>query len=251
MIATNTLDVRYPGMYQAGSRRGSVGQPLPGVSVRIVDPETFESCGSEEPGMLLVRGPNVMRGYLKRPDLTEKVMRDDWYITGDIAVKDADGFIRITDRLSRFSKIGGEMVPHGKVEDALHEAAAVTHQVFAVTAVPDEKKGERLAVLHTWNEKQIPELVEKLNSIGLPNLFIPRANQFVKVKELPFLGTGNSTSAGSKKLHRRGWESENDIYIPIATFVRVGTAKTALINGFHPTHCLSFSRPSRADASGP
>ena len=190
VIATNTLDVRYPGMYQAGSRRGSVGQPLPGVSVRIVDPETFESCGSEEPGMLLVRGPNVMRGYLKRPDLTEKVMRDDWYITGDIAVKDADGFIRITDRLSRFSKIGGEMVPHGKVEDALHEAAAVTHQVFAVTAVPDEKKGERLAVLHTWNEKQIPELVEKLNSIGLPNLFIPRANQFVKVKELPFLGTG-------------------------------------------------------------
>ncbi len=190
VIATSTMDVRYDGVYQAGSRRGSVGQPLPGVSVRVVDPETFEPLGPNESGMLLVMGPNVMRGYLGRDDLTRQVMRDGWYVTGDIALIDDDGFIYITDRLSRFSKIGGEMVPHGRVEDALHEAAGMDTQSFAVTAVPDEKKGERLAVLHTLDEKAIGPLPEKLGQAGLPNLFIPRLGQFIKVDSLPLLGTG-------------------------------------------------------------
>ena len=190
VVATSTLDVRYDGVYQAGTRRGTVGQPLPGVSVRIIDPDSYELLPADEPGLLLVKGPNVMTGYLNRPDLTEKSFHKGWYVTGDIAVKDADGYIRITDRLSRFSKIGGEMVPHGKVEEALHEAAELQHQAFAVTAVPDEKKGERLAVLHIWSEKRIAELVGKLQESGLPNLFIPRENQFVKVDELPMLGTG-------------------------------------------------------------
>ena len=140
--------------------------------------------------MLLVKGPNVMAGYVGRDDLTAKAMRDGWYVTGDIAVIDQDGFIRITDRLSRFSKIGGEMVPHGKVEEALHEAAELEIQTFAVTAIPDEKKGERLAVLHTLDEKRIPEIAKKLTEMGLPNLFIPRVDQFVCVEQLPFLGTG-------------------------------------------------------------
>ena len=190
VIAVSTLDVRYEGVYQAGSRRGYVGQPLPGVSVRVVDPDTWQPLGPDEPGMLLVHGPNVMRGYLGRDDLTAKAMRDGWYVTGDIALIDPDGFIKITDRLSRFSKIGGEMVPHGKVEDALHEAAGLQVQMFAVTAVPDEKKGERLAVLHTWDPKRIADLPKQLTEMGLPNLFVPRADQFVKVDALPFLGTG-------------------------------------------------------------
>ena len=101
-----------------------------------------------------------MSGYLGRPDLTEKAFKDGWYITGDIARVDEDGFIYITGRLSRFSKIGGEMVPHGKVEDVLHECANSTDRVFAVTAVPDEKKGEKLAVLHTWEEQRLPEQAE-------------------------------------------------------------------------------------------
>jgi acyl-[acyl-carrier-protein]-phospholipid O-acyltransferase/long-chain-fatty-acid--[acyl-carrier-protein] ligase len=131
-----------------------------------------------------------MAGYLGREDLTKKVMRDGWYVTGDIARIDDDGFLYITDRLSRFSKIGGEMVPHGRVEEALHEAASLTIPTFAVTAVPDEKKGERLAVLHTYDEKKIPDLVKHLLESGLPNLFIPRADQFIKVDALPMLGTG-------------------------------------------------------------
>ncbi len=117
--------------------------------MKIVDPDTLQPVGVDEPGLLLVRGPNIMRGYLNKPEKTAEVLRDGWYNTGDVARMDEDGFIRITDRLSRFSKIGGEMVPHIKVEDILQELAGVTEQTFVVTAVPDERKGERLVVLHT------------------------------------------------------------------------------------------------------
>ncbi|MBI1367342.1 MAG: MFS transporter [Planctomycetes bacterium] len=206
VITASTLDVRYEGVFQAGSRRGSVGLPLPGVSVKLVDPESLAPlpADGQTPGMLLVRGPNIMKGYLNRPDLTEKVMRDGWYVTGDMARIDDDGFVFITDRLSRFSKIGGEMVPHGKVEDALHDAANLTMQTFAVTAIPDAKKGERLAVLHTYDPAKIPELVEKLVAAGLPNLFIPRADQFLKVDALPLLGTGK---LDLRELKRRAAEA--------------------------------------------
>ena len=114
VISVNCPDFRAAGFYQPASRRGTVGQPLPGVSVRIVDPDSFEPVPVGTAGMLLVKGPNVMQGYLNRPDLTAEAMHDGWYVTGDIAVLDEDGFLAITDRLSRFAKIGGEMVPHGR-----------------------------------------------------------------------------------------------------------------------------------------
>jgi len=190
VIAVSGPGFRAPGFYQRGARRGHVGQPLPGLSVRIVDPESFDPLPPGNPGMLLVKGPNVMRGYLGREDLTAAAMRDGWYVTGDIAVLDEDGFLRITDRLSRFSKIGGEMVPHGRVEEALQEAAGGEVQAFAVTAVPDERKGERLAVLHTLDEGAIPAVMEKVAAQGLPNLFLPRRDHFLKVDKLPVLGTG-------------------------------------------------------------
>jgi acyl-[acyl-carrier-protein]-phospholipid O-acyltransferase/long-chain-fatty-acid--[acyl-carrier-protein] ligase len=192
VIAVSAPDFRAPGFYQPGWRRGFVGQPLPGIAARVVDPETFAELAPGEPGMLLVRGPNVMLGYLGRDDLTQKVMRDGWYVTGDIAVLDEDGFLKITDRLARFSKIGGEMVPHGRVEEELHAVAGATAQVFAVTGVPDEKKGERLAVLTTLDLAQVPALLERLATRGLPNLFIPRADAFVKVDAIPLLGTGKT-----------------------------------------------------------
>src|SRR2546428_13761241 len=89
------------------------------------------------PGLLLVRGPNVMKGYLNKPGKTAEAFHDGWYITGDIAAIDEDGFIEITDRLSRFSKIAGEMVPHVKIEEKLPEIAELTEQTFVVTGVPD------------------------------------------------------------------------------------------------------------------
>jgi acyl-[acyl-carrier-protein]-phospholipid O-acyltransferase/long-chain-fatty-acid--[acyl-carrier-protein] ligase len=190
VVTVNAPDFRSTGFRQVGQKRGRIGHPLPGVSVRIVDPDTFAPLGANQPGLLLVRGPNVMLGYLGKPEKTAEVLRDGWYVTGDIASQDEDGFLTITDRLSRFSKIGGEMVPHGKIEEKLQELAGATEQVFAVSSIPDEKKGERIVVLHTLTEAKLQEVLKALPSSGLPNLWIPRANQFFHVDALPYLGTG-------------------------------------------------------------
>jgi acyl-[acyl-carrier-protein]-phospholipid O-acyltransferase / long-chain-fatty-acid--[acyl-carrier-protein] ligase len=190
VVAVNTRDFRAPGFRQVGAKRGRIGHPLPGVSVRIVDPETREKVPVGTPGLLLVRGPNVMRGYLGKAQKTAEVLQDGWYVTGDVAAEDEDGFLTITDRLSRFSKIGGEMVPHIKIEEKLQELADRTEQVFAVTGVSDGKKGERLVVLHTLKPEELKSVLEQLASSGLPNLWVPRANQFFHVDELPHLGTG-------------------------------------------------------------
>ncbi len=189
-VTVNTIDFRAPSFRQVGAKRGSIGHPLPGMSVKIIDPETLQPLAVNQPGLLLVRGPNVMQGYLNQPEKTAAVLQDGWYNTGDIAMLDEDGFLRVTDRLSRFSKIGGEMVPHIKVEDKLHELAHATEQVFVVTAVPDERKGERLMVLHTLPEDKLKETLELLAKCDLPALWRPRPDQFLHVEKLPYLGTG-------------------------------------------------------------
>ncbi len=165
-----------------------------------MDPDTFEPLPADHQGMLIVRGPNVMKGYLGRDDLTQSVLREGWYVTGDIALVNEDGFLKITDRLSRFSKIGGEMVPHGRVEEALHQAAELDHQVFSVTAVADDRKGESLVVIHVHDEETIPDILKKLAEMGLPNLFIPRKDKFLKVDELPLLGTGKINLKEAKRI---------------------------------------------------
>ena len=185
VVAVNTRDFRGPGFRQVGAKRGHIGHPLPGVSVRIVDPDTRERLPVDTPGLLIVRGPNVMQGYLGKPEKTAEVLQDGWYVTGDIAAEDEDGFLTITDRLSRFSKIGGEMVPHIKVEDQLQEIAGAAEQQFVVTGVPDGKKGERLVVLHTLEPDELKQVLEKLPEAGLPNLWTPRLNQFFFIEELP------------------------------------------------------------------
>ncbi|HET8825918.1 MAG TPA: AMP-binding protein, partial [Terriglobales bacterium] len=189
-VTVNTRDFRAAQFRQVGAKRASIGHPLPGISVRIVDPATMAPLPQGENGLLLVRGPNVMQGYLGRPEKTAEVLRDGWYNTGDIAAMDEDGFIRITDRLSRFSKIGGEMVPHIKVEDKLHEIAGATEQLFGVTAVPDDKKGERLIVVHTLPPDKLQDCVAQLAKSDLPALWKPRSDQFVHMDSLPYLGTG-------------------------------------------------------------
>ena len=190
VVAVNTRDFRAPGFRQVGAKRGRIGHPLPGVSVRIVDPETRERLPVNTPGLMLVRGPNVMKGYLGRPDKTAEVLQDSWYVTGDIAAEDEDGFLTITDRLSRFSKIGGEMVPHIKIEEKLQELADSPEKQFVVAGVPDGKKGERLVVLHTLEPDALKPVIEKLGKSDLPNLWMPRPNQFFHIDELPHLGSG-------------------------------------------------------------
>src|SRR5271165_262962 len=189
VVAVNTYDFRAAYFRQVGAKRGTIGHPLPGVSIRIVDPDSGEALPVDKPGLLLVRGPNVMVGYLNRPEKTSEVLKDGWYNTGDIATVDEDGFLRITDRLSRFSKIGGEMVPHIKVEEKLHELMEADGQVLAVTAISDDKKGERLVVVHTLKEEALKDCLEKLSKSDLPALWKPRPDQFIHVEQLPYLGT--------------------------------------------------------------
>ena len=200
VIAVNCPDFRATGFFQPASRRGTVGRPLPGVSARIVDPDSFNLLPVGAPGMLLVKGPNVMQGYLDREDLTAQVIRNGWYITGDIASLDDDGFLTITDRLSRFSKIGGEMVPHRRVEEALQLASGEETQVCAVTGVPDARRGEQLAVLHTLEEGMVPQVIAKAAASGLPNLFVPSRSHFIKVDTLPLLGTGKLDLRALKRI---------------------------------------------------
>jgi acyl-[acyl-carrier-protein]-phospholipid O-acyltransferase/long-chain-fatty-acid--[acyl-carrier-protein] ligase len=152
---------------------------------------------------LLVKGPNVMQGYLNRPDLTNAALSNGWYNTGDIAAMDEDGFLAITDRLSRFSKIGGEMVPHIRIEERLQECAHTPEQVFAVTGVPDEKKGERIIVLHTLDAHELERVLTCIDAAGLPALWKPKPNAFVRVEKIPYLGTGKVDLRGVKELAKQ------------------------------------------------
>ncbi len=189
VITLSLPDVEVGGVRQHGSKEGSVGHPIPGVVIKVVDPESGADLKQGQAGLMLVKGPNVMLGYLGRSDKTAEAIKDGWYITGDIGIMDDDGFIRITDRLSRFSKIGGEMVPHGVVEDELHNRLGQTG-VVAVTAVPDEKKGERLVVLYAREAADIETLQRHMAECSLPNLWKPGRDCYVEVECLPILGTG-------------------------------------------------------------
>jgi acyl-[acyl-carrier-protein]-phospholipid O-acyltransferase/long-chain-fatty-acid--[acyl-carrier-protein] ligase len=184
----NVPDRNLDGFRQIGNKAGTIGQPMPGVAARIVDPETLAPLPVGKEGLLLIRGGNVMEGYLGRPEETARVIRDGWYVTGDIVKMDEDGFITITDRLSRFSKIGGEMVPHQRVEDEIHAVLKTSERVCVVTAVPDESKGERLVVLHA--KVDVKAVCAGLGERGLPNLWVPRERDFFPLDEIPVLATG-------------------------------------------------------------
>jgi acyl-[acyl-carrier-protein]-phospholipid O-acyltransferase/long-chain-fatty-acid--[acyl-carrier-protein] ligase len=175
-----------------GVKEGTVGRPLPGISAKVIDLDTGKYLGPNRTGMLLVTGPNVMKGYFGRPDLTAEVIRDGWYITGDVAEIDEDGFIKITGRVSRFSKIGGEMVPHIRVEEAINQLLHIDEEDLraVVTSVPDAKRGERLVVLHTDLPLKPEEICRKLPETGLPALWIPSPEDFRRVEAIPVLGTG-------------------------------------------------------------
>ncbi len=201
-VSFNVVDFRAPGFYQVGTKHGTVGHPIPGVSVKIIDPDTGEELPQGEAGLLHVKGPNIMQGYIGMPEKTAEVLHDGWYNTGDIAFLDEDGFITITDRLARFSKIAGEMVPHTKVEEELHRLLGLTEQAMAVTGVPDSGKGERLVVLHTLSNGDVERLVAKMDQSTLPKLWLPKYNSFYYIPEIPILGTGKMDIKQVKKIAR-------------------------------------------------
>ena len=198
IVSVNIPESRITDTFQTDQKEGTVGRPIPNCAAKVVDLDTGERLGAGQSGMLWITGPNVMKGYLGRQDLTDEVVVDHWYKTGDVAMIDTDGFIKITGRISRFSKIGGEMVPHVKIEEILmkfsdptpEDASDDDQQNIAVTAVPDTKKGERLVVLYTQIPKTPDQLREILSEHGLPNIFIPSADSFHQIEALPMLGSG-------------------------------------------------------------
>jgi len=139
---------------------------------------------------LFIKGPNVMLGYLNRQQQTAKVLKDGWYNTGDIGHLDEDGFLTITGRLSRFSKIGGEMVPHIGIEQAYLEGLGTSEQLVAVTGVPTEKKGEELVVLYLEKAGDAHKLHRIISRSSLPNMWKPRRDNYFKADALPLLGSG-------------------------------------------------------------
>lgn len=190
VVAVNRPDIAYGKDKQTGAKFGSVGHPIPGVAAKIVDQETGEGPLFGKPGLLLVKGPNLMTGYLAQAEKTAEVIRDGWYVTGDIAMMDEDGFIFITDRLSRFSKIGGEMVPHIRIEEAIN--GILGEMCSAVTAVPDSTRGERLVAFHTKTDLSASELWDKLCETELPRLWLPKREHVIHIPEIPTLGTGKT-----------------------------------------------------------
>jgi acyl-[acyl-carrier-protein]-phospholipid O-acyltransferase / long-chain-fatty-acid--[acyl-carrier-protein] ligase len=188
IVAANVPNISDRGERQVGVKRGSVGHPLPGVVAKVVDVDTGAGPLIGKEGLLLVKGPNRMAGYLGDPDRTQEVLRDGWYVTGDIAMIDEDGFIFITDRLSRFSKIAGEMVPHLKIEDAM--AHVLADAACVVTSIPDETRGERLVGFYTSAAITSDALWSRLCESDLPKLWIPKQENLHHIDAIPTLGTG-------------------------------------------------------------
>ena len=198
VVSVNLPDVVDAPEPQTGHKPGTVGHSIPGVAVRVVDPDTGHPLPAGTEGMLMATGPNVMLGYLGEPELTKQVLRDGWYVTGDIASLDEDGFISITDRISRFSKIGGEMIPHMVIEEAINKFLGDAASV--VTAVPDEQRGEKLIAFYSRNGMAPDELWEKLNQSDLPKLWIPKRENIHCIDSIPLLGSGKVDLKHVKRL---------------------------------------------------
>jgi acyl-[acyl-carrier-protein]-phospholipid O-acyltransferase/long-chain-fatty-acid--[acyl-carrier-protein] ligase len=198
VVAVNAPNFFAEDNNQIGTKPGTVGHPLPGVAARIVDPVTYQPLPPNHEGLLLVKGANRMIGYLGQPERTTEAFHDGWYITGDIALLDDEGFIRITDRLSRFSKIGGEMVPHLRIEEALSNVLG--DGPCAVTSIADEQRGERLVAVYVHLVLSPADVWQRLAETDLPRLWLPKRENIYSVESLPLLGTGKLDLRGVKTL---------------------------------------------------
>jgi acyl-[acyl-carrier-protein]-phospholipid O-acyltransferase/long-chain-fatty-acid--[acyl-carrier-protein] ligase len=194
---------------QPSSRPGSVGKMAPGIAAEIREPESAEKLSLHETGMLWLRGANIFEGYLNEPERTAEVLRDGWLKTGDIGRFDEDGFLYIEGRLSRFSKIGGEMVPHETVEQKIVDLLNLHGQderPIAIVGVQDEAKGEALVLLSAV-DVDLARLRDKLRETGIPNLWIPK--QVQRVDSIPVLASGKLNVTKCRELaDRKGQASD-------------------------------------------
>jgi acyl-[acyl-carrier-protein]-phospholipid O-acyltransferase/long-chain-fatty-acid--[acyl-carrier-protein] ligase len=185
---------------QPCNRLGSAGKLLPGMAAEIRDAETDQKGSLHDTGMLWLRGPNIFEGYLNAPEQTADVLRDGWFKTGDIGRFDEDGFLYIEGRLSRFSKIGGEMVPHETIEQKIISVLPATEhseRTIAIVGVANAAKGEALVLLSSM-DIDLPQLRAALSEIGVPNLWIPKTIR--RVGAIPLLASGKLDLGGCKAL---------------------------------------------------
>ena len=192
-------------------RLGSTGQLLPGMALRITDPDTGARRSVHQSGMIWLKGANIFEGYLKDPKRTADVLGEDgWFRTGDIGRLDLDGFLYIEGRLSRFSKIGGEMVPHETVEDTLIKALGLesdSSRKIAIVGIPDSEKGEALVLLSALpsnlpETQEILDLRYRLLDRGVPALWIPK--RLIRVADIPVLASGKLDIQSCEKIARAG-----------------------------------------------
>ena len=185
---------------QTGDKKGTVGLPLPGSSVRIVDPVSMESLATGEDGLILIGGTQVMQGYLNDPDKTAEVIIEldsqRWYKSGDKGHIDKDGFLVIVDRYSRFAKIGGEMISLGAIEAVINPTLPEDIEILTTT-VPDDKKGEKVVLLYAGHIEEAA-LKQNISDSGLISLMVPA--RLIQVNEIPKLGSGKSDFNAAKKI---------------------------------------------------
>ena len=189
------------------SRNGSVGQMLPGIAVRLTNPATEKPITIDQQGLIWLKGANVFTGYLNNPKKSEEVLKDGWFLTGDVGRMDEDGFLHIEGRISRFSKIGGEMVPHETLEAAITKALNLeqdTERKIAIVGIPDVQKGEAIILLSTVAglalEQECIDLRYKLMDAGIPSLWCPK--RIVATKDIPSLASGKLDIKGCEDLAR-------------------------------------------------
>lgn len=201
------LDPARDSIVLPSSRNGSVGQPLPGLDIKITDPATDKEVPINKQGIIWFKGPNVFKGYLGDPKKSAEVLSDGWFRTGDVGRVDDDGFLYIEGRISRFSKIAGEMVPHETVEAVVNKVLGLDSEAerrIAVVGIPDEQKGEAILLLSTIAgpalEQECIDLRYKLLDEGLSSLWCPK--RIIPVTEIPVLASGKLDIKSCEKLAR-------------------------------------------------
>jgi acyl-[acyl-carrier-protein]-phospholipid O-acyltransferase/long-chain-fatty-acid--[acyl-carrier-protein] ligase len=216
VMATNVPESRTSDTFHRYRKDGSIGRTLCNVAVKVIDLETGVDMPPNEIGMIVAKGPTVMKGYYQQPDKTAEVIKDGWYSTGDVGKIDVAGFIWVTGRESRISKIGGEMVPHILIEEEItkileHGKQADTESnepTVAVTALPHPTRGEQIIVLYRNTHVNPTETVEQMIAADLPRLWIPHVDGFINVDSIPTLGTGKLDLAAIKRIaaekHKEG-----------------------------------------------
>lgn len=187
---------------QKGTLKGSVGMPIPGTMIKIVNPETFEPLEVEEEGMVLISGIQVMKGYLNDKEKTKSVLKKidgrTWYITGDKGKINNEGFLSIVDRYSRFAKLGGEMISLSFIERKIEKLIDDDVEIVA-SAMKDEKKGEKIVLLlSNISSLKLQELKQKIKNSFDNKLLIP--SEYKVVEQIPRLGSGKMDFKAVSKL---------------------------------------------------